>query len=101
MLCMLKKKTYILLVFQNNSNHEKQVVNLMIPNGEKWHYPVVKKLSPLSRILDCKDNGDFYCLNCFHFLGTEKKLECIKTYVKIKIKLECIKTYVKIKIFVM
>ena len=35
MFCMLKKKKYILPMFQNNSNREKQVVILMISNREK------------------------------------------------------------------
>ena len=72
--CMLKKKKYILLMFQSYvskhySNCEKQVILLMISNGEKlevkssegcevkfkrrkseewqqWYYLAVKKLSP-------------------------------------------------------
>ena len=32
-----------------NSNREKQVIFLMIPNGEGWHYLAVKKLSALLR----------------------------------------------------
>ena len=32
-----------------NSNREKQVILLMISNGEKWHYLTVKKLSALLR----------------------------------------------------
>ena len=35
MLCILKKKKYILLIFQNKSNREKQFILLMISNGEK------------------------------------------------------------------
>ena len=31
--CMLEKEIYILLMFHNNSNREKQVIILMIPNG--------------------------------------------------------------------
>ena len=36
-----KKEKYILLMFQNikhNSNSEKQVILLLISNGEGWHY---------------------------------------------------------------
>ena len=45
MLCMLKKKKiYSGYVSKYNSNREKQVVLLMISNGEKqWHYLAVKK----------------------------------------------------------
>ena len=46
---MLKKKKYVLLVSKHNSNCVKQVIFLMIPNGEVWHYLAVKKLSALLR----------------------------------------------------
>ena len=45
----------------------------MIPNGVKWHYLAVKKLSVLFRGITSKNNSDYYCLNCLHFLATEKK----------------------------
>ena len=56
-------------MFQNitqidNSNREKQVILLMIPNRKgRWHYLAVKKLSALLRVITLKNNGDFYCLN--------------------------------------
>ena len=34
---------YPACVSEHSSNHEKQVILLMIPSGEKWHYPPVKK----------------------------------------------------------
>ena len=37
----------------------------MISKVEKWHYLAVKKLSALLRGITSKNNGDFYCLNCF------------------------------------
>ena len=46
----------------------------MIPNGEKWHYLAVKKLSTLLRWINSKHHGDFYCLNCVHSFTTDKKL---------------------------
>ena len=61
----------------------------MIPNREGWHYLAVKKLSALLTGIASKNNGDFYCLNCF-FIRLEQKT-----------KLSHIKKYVKIKIFVM
>ena len=83
MFCILKKKKiYPAYVSKNNSNHEKQVILLMIPNGDKWHYLAVKKLSALLRGIVSKHHHDFYCLNCLHFFAT-KNLK--KTYVKIKI----------------
>ena len=50
-------------------NHERdnQVILLMITNDNKnWHYLTVKSLSRLLRAITSDDNGDFYCLNCFH-----------------------------------
>ena len=50
MFCMLKqKKIYPAYVSKCNSSLEKQIILLMIPNGEKWHYLAVKKLSALLR----------------------------------------------------
>ena len=84
---MLKKKTiYCIAVSKHNSNSQKHVILLMIPNEEKWHYLAVKKLSTLLRGIISKHHGDFYCLNCLHSFATEKKdLNRIKKYVKIKI----------------
>ena len=48
-----------------NLTHENQVILLMITDGEKWHYLVVKKLSVLLRGITSNHNEDFYCLNCF------------------------------------
>ena len=38
-----KEKIYPAYVSKHNSNREKQVVLLMIPNGKRWHYLEVKK----------------------------------------------------------
>ena len=82
---------------KHNSNREKQVILLMIPNeakskgrkagseGQRWHYLAVKKLSALSRGITSKHHGDFYCLNYLHSFATEKNLNYVKKYVKIKI----------------
>ena len=43
MFCMLKKKIYILVMFQNIFRKE-QVIVLMILNEEGWYYLPVKKL---------------------------------------------------------
>ena len=50
----------------------------MIPSGERWHYLAVKKLSALLRGITSKHDGDFYCLNCLHFLATKNKRESHK-----------------------
>ena len=58
MFCMLKtEKIYTAYVSKHNSNREKGVIFLMIPNGEGrkakpegwWHYLAVKKWSALLR----------------------------------------------------
>ena len=33
-----KEKIYPAYISKHNSNHEKQVVLLVTPNGEGWHY---------------------------------------------------------------
>ena len=78
MFCTLKKKKYPAYVSKHNSNCEKQVILLMIPNGEKLHYLAVKKLSVLLNGVTSKHDGDFYCLNCLHSFTTEKTLESHK-----------------------
>ena len=50
----------------------------MITDGEKWHYATVTRLSGLLRGVTRNNNGDFYCLNCFHAYRTENKLETHK-----------------------
>ena len=57
---------------------EKQVILLMIPNREGWHYFAVKNISALLRGITSKYHGDYYCLDCLHSFATEKKLESHK-----------------------
>ena len=57
---------------KHNLNREEKVILLMISNGEKWHYTAV---SGLLRRATSTNNGDFYCLNCFHAFRTKNKLE--------------------------
>ena len=82
MFCMLKIKKNPAYVSKHNSNREKQVILLIIRNGEKWHYLAVKKLSASLRGITSKHHGDFYCLNCVHSFATEKKLNRIKSMCK-------------------
>ena len=72
-----KEKIYPAYVWKHNSNCEKQVILLMIPNGEGqwWHYLAVKKLSALLRGITSKNNGHFYCLDYLHSFRTKNKLE--------------------------
>ena len=86
-----KEKIWPAYVSKHNSNHEKQVILLMISNREKgcirsetlatwakseggqWHYLAVKKLSALLRGITSKYHVGFYCLNCFHSFATKKQ----------------------------
>ena len=71
---MLKKKeVYLAYVSKHNSNHEKQVIILMIPNREGWHNLAVKKLLALLRGITSKNNGDFYCLSCLLSFRTKNE----------------------------
>ena len=63
---------------KHNLTREKQVILLIITDGEKWHYTAVTRLSGLLRGVTGNNNGDFYCLNCFHAYRTKNKLEIHK-----------------------
>ena len=67
-----------------NRKRENQIVLLMITNGEKSHYTVLKSertddgfnrpiriLSRLFRGIKSSHDGDFYCLNCLHSFRTD------------------------------
>ena len=69
------KKKNIAYKSKNNLTQEKQIILLMISDGQKWHYLVVKNLSRLLRGITSNHKEDFYCLNCFHCYRTENKLE--------------------------
>ena len=51
-----KEKIYPAYVSKHNSNSEKQVILLMIPDREEWHYLAVKKLSALLRGITSKNS---------------------------------------------
>ena len=75
-------------VSKHNPNREKQVIVLMIPNGEKgrWHYLAVRKLLALLRGITVKHYIEFYCLEiAFILLEQKTNFNLIKMYVKIKI----------------
>ena len=58
--CMQKKKKHPADVSKHNSNHEKQVILLMIPNGEGWYHLAVRKLLALLREITLKYDDYFY-----------------------------------------
>ena len=72
------KKINIAYKSKNNLTQEKQIILLMISDGQKWHYLVVKNLSRLLRGITYNHKEDFYCVNCFHSYRTENKLEAHK-----------------------
>ena len=72
------KKIEIAYKSKYNLTREKQVILLMISNGENWHYLIVKNLSRLLRGITSNHDGDFYCLNCFQSYRTKNKLEAHK-----------------------
>ena len=53
--------------------------------GQRWHYLAVRKSSVLLRGITSKNNGDFYCSNCLHFLRTKKKPESHKKVCENKV----------------
>ena len=69
------KKINIAYKSKHNLTREKQVILLMISNGEKWHYLTGKNLSGLLRGITSNHAEDFYCLNCFRSYSTKNKLE--------------------------
>ena len=44
-------------------------------DDNRWHYLAVKSLPALFRGITSTNNGDFYCLNCFHSYRTLNKLK--------------------------
>ena len=72
------KKINIAYKSRHNLTREKQVILLMISNGESWHYLVVKSLPGLLRGITSNHKEDFHCLNCFHSYRTKNKLEAHK-----------------------
>ena len=72
------KKINIAYKSKNNLTQKRQIILLMISDGPKWHYLVVKNLSRLLRGITSNHKEDFYCLNCFHSYRTEHKLEAHK-----------------------
>ena len=69
------KKIHAAYISKHNLTREKQVILLMISNGENWHYLVVKNLPELLKGITSNHKEDFYCLNYFHSYRTKNKLE--------------------------
>ena len=69
------KKIHVAYKSKHNLTCEKQVILLMISNGENWHYIVVKSLPGLPKRITSSHNEDFYCLNCFCAYTTKNNIE--------------------------
>ena len=76
------KKINIAYNSKNHLTEERQIILLMISDGQKWHYLVVKNLSGLLREITSNQKEDFYFLNCFHSYKTKNKLEAHNKYAK-------------------
>ena len=72
------KKIQLAYRSKNNLTCDKQVILLMITDGEKWHYLAVKNLPGLLKGITSTHEKDLYCLNCFHSYRTKNKLESHK-----------------------
>ena len=79
------RKIQVAYKSKQNLTCDKQVILLMITDGEKWHYLTVINLPGLLRGIKSSHKEDFYYLNCFHSYRTRNKLEAHKKYVKIMI----------------
>ena len=69
------KKIQLAYRSKNNLTCDKQIILLMITDGEKWHYLVVKNLRGLLKGIRSTHEKDFCSLNCFHSDRTKNKLE--------------------------
>ena len=70
-------------ISKNNTNYEKQIVLLMIPNKQKRKLALscIKNLSALLRDITSKHKSDSNCLNCLHSFATKIDLDYIKKYI--------------------
>ena len=78
MFCMLQKNIYSVYVSKHKSKREKQVILLMIPNAEEWHYIAVKKLSSSSRGIESNITEIFIVWIVFIHLKQKTNLNHIK-----------------------
>ena len=76
--CYVNKENEIRPVFISKNNKTRNYhANLLMISNEKstiWHYTAIKSIPALLRGITSKNNGDFYCLNCFRSYRIAKKL---------------------------
>ena len=65
---------------KHNQNCKNQAILLMITEDKKYHYLAIKSVSALFREITSTNNGDSYCLNCFHSFRT-KNVKKTRKYV--------------------
>ena len=69
------KKISVVYKSKYNNKRKKQVILLMIGDGEKYHYLAVTNLSGLLQGNSSNHRGDFHCLNCLNSYTTKNKLK--------------------------
>ena len=69
---------FIIKLYARINIFKKQLIFLMIANGEGWHYLAVTRPSTSLRGAASNSNGDFYCLSFLHLFRTKTKLESHK-----------------------
>ena len=73
------RKIQVACKSKQNLTCNKQVILLIVTDGEKWHYLVVKHLPGLLLTgIASNHKEDFYCLNCFRLYRTRNKIEAHK-----------------------
>ena len=72
------RKIQVAYKSKQNLTCDKQVILLMITDGEKWHYITLKNLPGLLRGITSTHKEDFYCLNCFRSYRTRINSKYIK-----------------------
>ena len=60
---------------KHNSTRQNQVLLLMITDNKTWQYLAVKSLPAFFRAKTSRNNGDSYCLTCFHSFRTKNQLK--------------------------
>ena len=62
--------------YKYNNKRDSRVNLLMVADeNNNWHYLDVSRISGSLRGITSRQNGDFYCLNCFHSYSTENRLK--------------------------
>ena len=69
------KKISVVYKSKYNNKRKKQVILLMIGDGEKYHYLAVTNFSALLEKYSSNHHGDFYCLNCFNSYTSKNKFK--------------------------